>query len=260
MNSGGHGRVSSRNHYEALCVRENATYAEIRAQYRSALIALHPDKIIPKTSDIPSPNTKLIHGLHNPVDEADTGNSGFIEAGLNNYDVLSCGDIYSADFQSNRETGDEDEAHLDRFWRVQKAWEVLKDSKSREAYDFELQALKHNVEVIANEIELEEMGIEENGEGRVVEYLYPCRCGDYFVIAETELVEMGFRPSQWTEDNNISNLYKNDISVEGTKPEAAIWKMDYRAPSSREQMSRTSAGRSVILQCESCSLKIKLLF
>lgn len=197
---------------------------------------------------------------HNTVDGADEGNSGFIEVGLNNYDVLSCGDLDSADFQPNRETGDQDEAHLERFWRVQKAWEVLKDSKSREVYDFELQALKHNAEVVANEVELEEMSTEDDGEGREVEYFYPCRCGDYFVITETELVEMGFMPSQWAGDKDISNLYINDISVEGTKPEAAIWKKDYRAHCNREQTSRTSAGRSVILQCGSCSLKIKLLF
>lgn len=260
MNAGGHGRESSKTHYEALCVREDATYAEIRAQYRSALITLHPDKIILKASHIPSPNTQLIHGLHNPVDEADEVNSGFIEVGFKNDDVLSCGYPESADVQTNRETGDQDKAHLERFWRVQKAWEVLKDSKSRELYDFELQALKHNAEVIANEIELEEMSTEEVGEGRVVEYFHPCRCGDYFVIAETELVEMGFRPSQWAGDNDISNFSTNDISVERTEPEAAIWNKDYRARCSREQRSRTSAGRSVILQCESCSLKIKLLF
>lgn len=256
----GHGRESSKTHYEALCVREDATYAEIKAQYRSALITLHPDKRITKASHIPSSNTQLIHGRHNPVDEADEVNSCFIEGGFKNDDVLSCGYLYSSDLHANRETGDQDKTHLERFWRVQKAWEVLKDSKSREAYDFELQALKHNAEVIANEIELEEMSTEEDGEGRVVDYFYPCRCGDYFVIAETELVEMGFRTSQWAGDSDISNFSINDISVERTEPEAAIWKKDYRAHCSREQRPRASTGRSVILQCESCSLKIKLLF
>ena len=49
--------------------------------------------------------------------------------------------------------------------------------------------MKHNAEVITNELELDEMITEDDREGWVVKYFYPCRCGDYFVIAEIELVE-----------------------------------------------------------------------
>ena len=42
-------------HYEALNVKEDASYEEIRANYRSAVLNLHPDKLL-KTSDASSSN------------------------------------------------------------------------------------------------------------------------------------------------------------------------------------------------------------
>lgn len=42
-------------HYEVLNVKEDATHEEIRASYRSAVLSLHPDKLL-KTSDTSSSN------------------------------------------------------------------------------------------------------------------------------------------------------------------------------------------------------------
>ncbi|MED6158412.1 hypothetical protein PIB30_032614 [Stylosanthes scabra] len=42
-------------HYDVLNVKEDASYDEIRASYRSAVLSLHPDKLL-KTSDASSSN------------------------------------------------------------------------------------------------------------------------------------------------------------------------------------------------------------
>ncbi|KAG4988247.1 hypothetical protein JHK85_031230 [Glycine max] len=42
-------------HYEVLNVKEDANYEEIRASYRSAVLSLHPDKLL-KTSETSSSN------------------------------------------------------------------------------------------------------------------------------------------------------------------------------------------------------------
>jgi diphthamide biosynthesis protein 4 len=111
------------------------------------------------------------------------------------------------------------------FLVVQKAWEVLSNSQSKSHYDKELAASRRKVDVIANEIELEDMNIEINDDG-VYELVYPCRCGDYFGISSVELKEMGVLLGG---DGEVQINGCNFLPV------------------------------SVILQCGSCSLKVRLL-
>ncbi|GLJ39422.1 hypothetical protein SUGI_0805130 [Cryptomeria japonica] len=232
-----HGRVESKTYYEALCVGEDATYSEIRSQYRKALISLHPDKkhFIPSQSA--SLNADLAEEPKISTTRMGKENFEFIEVVSNNSDSFlgECQGLHS--LSAGSESGDKDSEILDRFLRVQKAWEVLKDVKCREAYDYELQALRYGTEVVANEIELDEMSTEEDGERGAVEYFYPCRCGDYFVVVEAELVEMGFRASKCEGDG-----------IQGKDPGAGmVDTSDYRSQDSREHKSSGNVERRYVL-------------
>nr|XP_043636602.1 DPH4 homolog [Erigeron canadensis] len=112
-----------------------------------------------------------------------------------------------------------------RFLEIQTAWEILGDVKSRALYDKDLR-LSRQEDVIADEVELENMTVEASGD--VVELFYQCRCGDYFSVDSLELGEMGFQLS--TENNKISLNAHNSVDM-----------------------------ASVVLPCGSCSLKIRLI-
>ncbi|RWW07269.1 hypothetical protein GW17_00029354 [Ensete ventricosum] len=156
-----------RIHYEVLSVKEHASYDEIRASYKTAILNSHPDKLKKKS-------------------EAFTD-------------------------------------HQQDFLDVQKAWEVLSDSTSRANYDKELQLMRQELEVPANEIELGDMSVESVGDFE--EFFYECRCGDYFSITWSELKEFGII------------LDKETIQVHS---------------------STVSLPASVLIPCGSCSLKVRL--
>lgn len=158
-------------YYDVLSLREDASYDEIRASYRSALLNFHPDKL-----------QAMCHKS-----------------------------------QPNDIVGG-------RYFKVQRAWEVLGCSTSRVAYDRELQSAKGDA-MGAESIRLEDMDVEDKGE--VVEFFYQCRCGDYYFIDSGELDEMGYP------------LLKN-----GSK--ASLKTLD-------------ALPASIVLPCGSCSLKVRLL-
>lgn len=112
----------------------------------------------------------------------------------------------------------------DRFLEVQKAWEVLSNSRSRAIYDSELRASRQDT-AAAEDVNLEDMTVEDDGE--VVELYYQCRCGDYFSVDSLELSKIGY------------TILKNDkmISVQ----------------------TLNASPASVILSCGSCSLHLRLL-
>lgn len=87
-----------------------------------------------------------------------------------------------------RETSNLDHDSGERFLKVQKAWEILGNSKSRSAYDFELRASRYDAE-LADDVSFEEMSVEDDGE--VLRLFLQCRCGEYFCIDSVELGEMG---------------------------------------------------------------------
>ncbi|GLU04286.1 hypothetical protein SLE2022_214450 [Rubroshorea leprosula] len=118
---------------------------------------------------------------------------------------------------SNNESGD-------TFLKVQKAWEVLNDPRSRAIYDTELQASRQDA-TASEDVGLEEMMAENAGE--VLELFYPCRCGDYFSVDSSELDKMGYK------------LLRDDNKISLQTPAAL--------------------PASVILPCGSCSLKVRLL-
>ncbi|XP_028094250.1 DPH4 homolog [Camellia sinensis] len=112
-----------------------------------------------------------------------------------------------------------------RFLEVQRAWEILSNSKLREAYDSELQASRHDF-VAAEDVGLEDLMVENTGE--FLELFYQCLCGDYFSIDSSELEEMGY---QLLRDGSKISLHISDATL----------------PS------------SIILSCGSCSLQVRLL-
>ncbi|CAN6682120.1 unnamed protein product [Malus baccata var. baccata] len=116
-------------HYEILSVKQDASYEDIRASYRSAILDSHPDK------------------------SQSTSGSG------------------------------------DRFLKVQKAWEILGDSRSRALYDSALRASSLDA-MVAEDISLKDVMAEDAGEA--IQLFYQCRCGDYFFVDSLELEEMGY--------------------------------------------------------------------
>ncbi|KAM9953750.1 hypothetical protein ACTFIR_008842 [Dictyostelium discoideum] len=71
------------------------------------------------------------------------------------------------------------------FNDIQIAWETLKDDLLRKQYDSLLLEKKRQKYSVSDEIDLDDMEfIEENGE-----YVYPCRCGDHYIITEDQLSE-----------------------------------------------------------------------
>ncbi|KAB2619375.1 hypothetical protein D8674_015244 [Pyrus ussuriensis x Pyrus communis] len=116
-------------HYEILSVKQDASYEDIRASYRSAILDSHPDK------------------------SQSTSGSG------------------------------------DRFLKVQKAWEILGDSRSRTLYDSALRASSLDA-MVAEDISLKDVMAEDAGEA--IQLFYQCRCGDYFFVDSLELEKMGY--------------------------------------------------------------------
>ncbi|KAM9963844.1 hypothetical protein ACTFIW_007100 [Dictyostelium discoideum] len=71
------------------------------------------------------------------------------------------------------------------FNDIQIAWETLKDDLLRKQYDSLLLEKKRQKYSVSDEIDLDDMEfIEENSE-----YVYPCRCGDHYIITEDQLSE-----------------------------------------------------------------------
>jgi diphthamide biosynthesis protein 4 len=74
------------------------------------------------------------------------------------------------------------------FLGVQEAWEILRYPKSWAEYDKQLRSSRQSIEIIAPDIEIDDMTVESSG----VELLYACRCRDYFSITSCDLVRWEF--------------------------------------------------------------------
>ncbi|CAL5417997.1 unnamed protein product [Camellia sinensis] len=134
-------------------------------------------------------------------------------------------DSHPDKLQKTSETSFPNHESGNRFLEVQRAWEILSNSKLRVAYDSELQASRHDF-VAAEDVGFEDLMVENTGE--FLELFYQCRCGDYFSIDSSELEEMGY---QLLRDGSKISLHISDATL----------------PS------------SIILSCGSCSLQVRLL-
>lgn len=126
--------------------------------------------------------------------------------------------------QKKSETASPDHELRERFLKVQRAWEILSNSNSRAIYDSELRASRQDT-VVADDISLEDMTVEDTGEA--MELFYQCQCGDYFFVDSLELGKMGY---SLLRDGNKILLQTLDASP-----------------------------ASVVLPCGSCSLKVRVL-
>ncbi|XP_031271537.1 DPH4 homolog [Pistacia vera] len=124
------------------------------------------------------------------------------------------------------EASERDNGSGDRFLKVQKAWEVLSNSRSRAIYDSELRVSRQDT-AAAEDVNLEDMVVEVEDDGEVVELFYQCRCGDYFSVNSLELSKIGY------------TLLRNENMI------------------SFQTLNASPA--SVILSCGSCSLQVRLL-
>ncbi|KAK3020715.1 hypothetical protein RJ639_047226 [Escallonia herrerae] len=113
----------------------------------------------------------------------------------------------------------------DQFLEIQRAWELLGNIQSRGVYDIKLRALRQDA-IGAEDVTFEDLTVKDVGD--VVEFLYQCRCSDYYSIDSLELGEMGF----------VLSRDRSTISLQ----------------------SRNALLASVVLPCGSCSLKVRLFF
>ncbi|KAK3029180.1 hypothetical protein RJ639_038732 [Escallonia herrerae] len=137
-------------------------------------------------------------------------------------DILNC---HPNEMQKAIETSYPEHGTGDRFLEIQTAWELLGNIQSRGVYDTKLRALRQDA-IGAEDVTFEDLTIEDAGD--VVEFLYQCRCNDYYSIDSLELGDMGF----------VLSRDRSTISLQ----------------------SRNALPASVVLPCGSCSLKVRLFF
>lgn len=111
---------------------------------------------------------------------------------LNYYDILNCHpsdtieDIkrsYQAlvlkHHPDKRNTSDESDVQL--FYQIDEAWKMLRDPEQRKKYDAEMKQHKFNDEPIVHaKVYRGEFDFDPESQC----YLYPCRCGGYFVLPD----------------------------------------------------------------------------
>uniref|UniRef100_A0A2P2JGE8 DPH4 homolog isoform X1 n=1 Tax=Rhizophora mucronata TaxID=61149 RepID=A0A2P2JGE8_RHIMU len=131
-------------------------------------------------------------------------------------------------------TSDPRSGSEETFLKVQKAWEVLGNPRSREIYDSELRASRDDTGV-SEEVSLEDMVIEHDGQ--VLELFYQCRCGDYFSVDSLELADMGYKLLRREEDNEVC----------------------FEMATMTTTTTTDALPASVVLPCGSCSLQVRLL-
>ena len=152
---------------------------------------------------------------------------------------------------------------MSRYLRVQVAWDVLRDSRSRAAYDSLLSTqFRENPSpkdelhrVICEEVTLEEMEERLEDELGNSEYYYSCRCSDFFVVSQRELQEAGLESEE-------EHVYR---SINGTN--VVECGDDHVGSSDRREEGDCVEGiewgrqrRSIVLPCQSCSLHLRLYF
>lgn len=197
-----YGEEGAMTHYEVLNASPASTLEEIRVCYRAALLSVHPDKLGSRSSQ-----------------RASSGSGA---------------------------DGEEDAAKgaSSRYLRVQKAWNVLRDAESRARYDAAVKGLRGGVGgkggdadvVVGEEVVLEDME-ECESEAGDLEYWYPCRCSDFFVVGSKELQNAGLGFGRKSSSGAFSG------AAEGDGGDGVHW--------DRQR-------QSIVLPCGSCSLHLRV--
>lgn len=226
------------SHYDILGAPANAEYAEIRSKYRAAILALHPDKL----SGTNGQSLQAFSSASNDsLDEDNVCPPNKPRSTIKDLDVEDPQFNWATISGSGELCAGEGDVLLARFLRVQEAWGVLKDPKSRAKYDDLLQAerLAHEIKstrIIGDEVHLREMewGCVDLDHGKYVEYTYPCRCGDLIVVSQEELQMAGV---EFDEEASQDAWRGIRVRAESHLPES----------------------NSLLLPCQSCSMHVRLL-
>lgn len=70
---------------------------------------------------------------------------------------------------------------INQFYQIDEAWKMLRDPERRKKYDAEMQQHKFNAEPIVH-AKVYRSDFDFHSESQC--YLYPCRCGDFFVLPD----------------------------------------------------------------------------
>ncbi|KAL8604646.1 hypothetical protein ACOMHN_013426 [Nucella lapillus] len=92
------------------------------------------------------------------------------------------------------------------FVQISKAWEVLKDSDLRQEYDTKWREWC-SVQHLPIQEEVEFSDFDESDE----DFVYPCRCGDYFVLTKSDAKWMFDIVCCQTCSLTLKVFYKSDV-------------------------------------------------
>ena len=130
------------------------------------------------------------------------------------------------------------------YLRVQEAWNVLRDADSRARYDASVKSLRVGVGgkreaavVVGEEVVLEDME-ECESEAGDLEYWYPCRCSDFFLVDARELQNAG-----------LGFVDRSSGASSGAVEECG-----------GDGFHWDRQRQSIVLPCGSCSLHLRVYF
>lgn len=128
---------------------------------------------------------------------------------------------------------------------------MLRDAESRALYDGLVKAARAGGKgdasvVVGEEVALEDMEECVSEETGGLEYWYPCRCSDFFVVGVEELQEMGLG---FKDKNSGESMVDEEVGVS---------RMEDRGGCGG--VHRGTQRQSIVLPCGSCSLHLRVHF
>lgn len=155
----------------------------------------------------------------------------------NYYEILNCHpsdtiDEIKKSYQAlilkhhpDKQNTDSNRNDIEKFYQIDEAWKMLRDPEQRKKYDAEMKQHKFDVEPIVHaKVYRHDFEFDADSQS----FVYPCRCGGYFVLPE-DCIE----PSDC--DNNVMN-------------------------SSNDSTNESSDGNDEIyIECDECSFVVQLL-
>lgn len=157
--------MSTRTFYEILNAQQNASFNELKANYKQLILQCHPDK------------------LHDT--ETKATNAEIVPATV----IVAVDPHAAAAAATNIDSN---------FVEINKAWNTLKDPIQRKLYDAELLSTRFQTHSnIFERLKLADLNVEyiaasaaavddeSDAAGRTKLYTYDCRCGGQYVVDES---------------------------------------------------------------------------